>query len=292
MHAHSLKLLLDNYIKRRIFLLTCLYIGCWALPVQVGYPILAKAGKVLHSLVTQSTGANGSELPGMDSHSPRSCASDPCSVSSLSTSPESTPMRARPGAESPSATSAVQVKLLSAEDAHAPLVAAARQGRILQSNADPAASDGHPKRASLASSPLPSKLLATKANGQKAGVSSKQSSGSGSALIPARPPSRMAAAVAVAKAESSGDLMGFLSMLAARQTGSKALWNSAHAMTAACRCRLIPAGTISPTAVTESAAKQARPASHWAMVQTCPAELPRPRGRQDPAVQFPAAAWT
>ncbi len=184
--------------------------------------MLVKAGKVLQTLVTQSTGANGSELPGMDCHSPRSCASDPCSVSSLSTSPESTPMRARPGAESPSATSAVQVTLLSAEDAHAPLVAAARQGRILHSNADPAASNGHPKRASLASSPLPSKLLAIKANGQKAGVSSKQSSGSGSALIPARPPSRMAAAVAVAKAESSGDLMGFLSMLAARQTGSKA----------------------------------------------------------------------
>lgn len=181
--------------------------------------MLAKAGNMPPSLGVKSEEANGTEV---DDYSPRSCESDRCSASSLSTSPESTPMRARPSGQSPSVTCAVEVTLLSAQDSHAPLVAAAWQRRAagpgqLALSSRAVSSKGDAKRSSRAGSLLHSKLCAAKANGQIAVTSRKEDKAPGG-LLAARPPSRLAAAVAVAKAESSGDLMGFLSMLAAGQS--------------------------------------------------------------------------
>lgn len=181
----------------------------------------------------QSMGLVRRGMANGDSESTRSLAPDQCSVSLLNTSVDTFATKSQLAGESASAERSqpagptVEVTLLSAEDAHAPLVAAARNGTSMGTSRQVAAQNTggqtEPMRPNGSQISPPVRGLGS------AGVSSQgaaadtavQSRALCDAWAGYSPPARLAAAVAVAKAESSGDLMGFLSMLAAGQTAGE-----------------------------------------------------------------------
>ena len=168
-----------------------------------------------------------------DSQSTRSLAPNVCSIASLNTSvnaPANTPRPANeslPAVRSEPSGPTIEVVLLSAEDAHEPLVAAARHGTSLGTSRQVAAQHSGRQTKPIRSNGSQASQPVTGLGG--AGVSSQdaevswaaESRAPGDAWAGYTPPARLAAAVAVAKAESSGDLMGFLSMLAVGQTAGE-----------------------------------------------------------------------
>ncbi|CAL8470427.1 g9969 [Coccomyxa elongata] len=202
-----------------------------AFTIQAGYPMLNR--DIMAVPEKQSMGLVSRGMANEDSESTRSLAPDHCSISLLNTSVDIFATKSQPANESASAVRlqyaghTVEVTLLSAEDAHAPLVAAARSGTSMGVSRQVAAhitgKQTEPKRPNGSQfSPPVSGLGSAGVSSQGAAADTAvQSRAPCDAWAGYSPPARLAAAVAVAKAESSGDLMGFLSMLAAGQTAGE-----------------------------------------------------------------------
>ncbi|BDA44468.1 hypothetical protein COCOBI_05-6540 [Coccomyxa sp. Obi] len=197
--------------------------------IQAGYPMLGRDIKPVSE--KQGTGSVSHGVAVRDSERTGSFAADHCSDSLPNTSDDAFATRSQPADESSSAMRSqpagptIEVMLLSAEDAHAPLVAAARHGTSMGTSRQVAAQSTGRQTEPMRPN---GSQLGQPVNGMgSAGVSSQgaaddravQSRAPCDAWAGYSPPVRLAAAVAVAKVESSGDLMGFLSMLAAGQTG-------------------------------------------------------------------------
>lgn len=118
-------------------------------------------------------------------------------------------------------TSTVEVTLLSAEDSLAPLLAAARQGRSSQP-ANPASTRGRSSNGPAAPAggrlQPPNGLRSAQTNGPGAAVSSGLQRAAAGGAAPGTAAAQARSAAAMAKSGSSGDLLGFLSMLTAAQT--------------------------------------------------------------------------